>query len=332
MTGVLECLPVDLGLERRLSDRLVRIEAIFDHHLQSELPPVHELLSHVESYRGKMLRPMLVLVAGAAASRRDPDDLGGRHDILAAVLEMIHVATLAHDDVLDEADLRRRGPTINHLHGNESAVILGDYLLSGAFHLCSSLSDPLINLDLGRITTETCEGELVQLHHRGDWSLGRDEYLAIIERKTASLIGGCCGLSARLAGGDEDLVERLNRFGQLIGVAYQICDDILDLAGDCDVVGKTMGRDLAAGKVTLPIIEHLAGGDEQERLVLERLVDEGDVEGIRQRLDASGAIRGAEDLAMEKVEQATSLLITMPVCPARDLLKAIAVSVVDRSC
>ncbi|MBL9140440.1 MAG: polyprenyl synthetase family protein, partial [Phycisphaerae bacterium] len=135
--------------------------ALFERQLASDLPPVNTLCMHVERYRGKMLRPAMVFLSGLACG-----EVGERHHVVAAPGDMIHMATLVHDDVMDEAEIRRKGYTVNHLRGNEVAVMLGDYLISKAFHLCSQAGDPSINTRLGEVTNTLCEGELVQLHHR----------------------------------------------------------------------------------------------------------------------------------------------------------------------
>jgi octaprenyl-diphosphate synthase len=183
-----------------------------------------------------MLRPTLVLAGGLAASPSlglsvSSSLLSDAHVTVAAVAEMVHMATLVHDDVLDEADTRRRARTVNRLHGNETAVILGDYLIAAAYHLCSQLDSQDAALLIGRVSMTVCSGELLQLAHRADFSLDEPTYFEIVERKTASLIGAACRLGARCSGADEQTCARLERFGRDIGVAFQIQDDVLDLTG-----------------------------------------------------------------------------------------------------
>ena len=142
------------------------------------------------------------------------------HRVVAAVVEMIHMATLVHDDVLDEAEIRRRGRTINGLHGNEMAVMLGDYLISNAFHLCSTLGKPWISLELGSTTNTLCEGELIQLFNRNNMKLDQETYTTIVENKTASLIGASCRLGSLLSGAGEKEAGRLGRFGTMAGSRF----------------------------------------------------------------------------------------------------------------
>ncbi|MFM8640421.1 MAG: polyprenyl synthetase family protein, partial [Planctomycetota bacterium] len=238
-----------------LASLLDEVGRTFERQLARDLPPVNTLCRHVERYRGKMLRPTMVFLCGSAFG-----PVGERHVSVAATCEMIHMATLVHDDVLDEADVRRKGQTINRLRGNEVAVMLGDYLISNAFHLCSRVGDPALNLRLGEVTNTLCEGELLQLSHRDDLSLDEPTYFEIVRRKTAVLIGVCCELGGRLSGAPEPAVAALGRFGERLGTAFQVQDDLLDLEGREDVVGKSLGRDLEKGKLTLPVIVHLAGG------------------------------------------------------------------------
>src|SRR5262245_60035788 len=183
--------PTAALIARALAD----VEVEFERQLASDLPAVNALCRHVERYRGKMLRPTLVLATGLASAPSDEssvlangdDAIRPAHRTVAAVVEMIHMATLVHDDVLDEADVRRQGATVNHLRGNETAVMLGDYLISNAFHLCSTIGDPTINILLGQTTNTLCEGELIQLHHRDNVSLDEPTYFEIVRRKTAVL-------------------------------------------------------------------------------------------------------------------------------------------------
>lgn len=335
-----------------IAEQLDQVMVIFERQLASDMSAVNSLCMHVEQYRGKMLRPTLVLLAGLAAKDRglgmrgqgleglaDPQSrtpnpsalLTEKHRVVAAVTEMIHMATLVHDDVLDEADVRRRGATVNHLWGNETAVILGDYLISNAFHLCSTVGDPAINLALGNVTNTLCEGELVQLHHRDDYSIDERLYLEIVERKTASLIGECCRLGAMLSGADERVCRAMQNFGRLLGVAFQIQDDLLDLIGDQAIVGKSLGKDLDKGKLTLPVIYHIEAAPPEQRGEALRLIMQRDGAALRLRLIESGAVRRTTDKARELVEHAKRELNTLPDSPARRLLSDMADSVITRA-
>jgi octaprenyl-diphosphate synthase len=316
-----------------LARQLEEVSVIFEQQLASDMSAVNSLCMHVERFRGKMLRPTLVLLSALAACGEPCDGmrLTDKHRILAAVVEMIHMATLVHDDVLDEAEIRRGGSTVNHLSGNETAVILGDYLISNAFHLCSTMGDPAINLALGHVTNTLCEGELVQLHHRNDHSIDEAMYFEIVRRKTASLIGECCRLGAWLSQADEKLCKIMQSFGTLLGIAFQIQDDMLDLIGEQHVVGKSLGKDLDKGKLTLPMIYYMASAGQHERGQVLRLIAQRDIEQIRVRLIDSGAVQRTIARGQSLVNEAKLLLPEMPASTARDLLASMADSVVKRS-
>src|SRR5205809_270719 len=196
------------GLTDCIAPQLAAVEQRFMAELKSQIPSVNTLVKHVSRFRGKMLRPTLLLLSGKACG-----ELNEAHVTLATVVEMVHMATLVHDDVLDEAELRRKGATINHLRGNEAAVLLGDYLISHSFHLCSSLDSQLASRLIGRTTNRVCEGELLQIDNRNNLDLGEDTYLEIISRKTASLCATCCLLGATYAGATEARVEQLELYG-----------------------------------------------------------------------------------------------------------------------
>jgi octaprenyl-diphosphate synthase len=308
-----------------IAAQLDEVALIMERQLASDLSPVNALCRHVEQYRGKQLRPMLVLLCGAAAGA-----ITGKHRVLAAVAEMIHMATLVHDDVLDEAQIRRGVVSLNHLRGNEPAVMLGDYLISNAFLLCSTLMDPDINLGLGEVTNTLCEGELLQLHHRDDLDIDEATYLEIVRRKTASLIGACCRLGAALSGAGAYVTEALGRYGTAAGIAFQIQDDLLDITGEEAVVGKSLHRDLDSGKVTLPLIRYLAAAKPAERSEVRRLFAEGRAEKLRLRLIESRAVADAQRHAQVLVDQAKSDLAVLPASEARDLLGTLADAIITR--
>src|SRR5947208_7065710 len=177
------------------------VDRLFHQELASDLKCVNVLVRHVGRFRGKMLRPCLLLMSGKAAAR--VGQLADAHAVLATVVEMVHMATLVHDDVLDEAELRRKGATINNLRGNEAAVLLGDYLISHSYHLCSGLENQYASRVIGKTTNRVCEGELLQIDNRNNIDLDEQTYLKIITRKTAVLTATCCLLGALFAGAEE---------------------------------------------------------------------------------------------------------------------------------
>ncbi|MBL8744945.1 MAG: polyprenyl synthetase family protein [Phycisphaerae bacterium] len=335
MPGILSLAASHAPTSAVLASGLARVESRFREQLDTTIAPVAELCEYVERYRGKMLRPTLVILSGMAASPSSAEPNENQVTV-AAVIEMIHMATLVHDDVLDEASVRRGGDTVNKRKGNEAAIILGDYLLSKSFHLCSSLDEQSTALRVGEVTSIVCEGEMLQLAQRGDYSLDEPAYFEIIRRKTAALIALACELGAAHAGAPRSLVQRLSDFGDKIGTAFQIQDDLLDLVGDEPTVGKSLGKDLAKGKLTLPIIHHLACLDPARRAsTIDRLRRGADAETDRAALaadlESTGSIRYARHAAESLVSQAKSLLAPLDGSPARSALLAIADAVITRA-
>ncbi len=328
----------DDTLRGRLDKDLAEVRKLFAAELKSDLGCVNELVEHAQRYHGKMLRPMLVLLTTMAIEpgreRTQP-----AHLTAAAVVEMVHMATLIHDDVLDEAQMRRKGQTINHLQGNEAAVMLGDYLISHAYHLCTSLGKSKISRMIAHATNTVCEGELLQLSRRHDLSLDEKTYFKIITRKTASLCGACCQVAAELSDCAPDTAEALYNYGETLGIAFQIIDDVLDLTGDPQTVGKSLGRDLAKGKLTLPLIHALATGcDELPPLLRQQadptLSETQALEGsqrVRELLDAYNSLAYAREKAIQLIEKAKSGIIDhLQDTPARMSLLELADSVVSR--
>lgn len=311
-----------------IAEPLERVRRVFDDELASEWPFVRELCEHIGQYRGKMLRPALVLLAGEVCG-----GVGRDHVVLGAVTELVHMATLVHDDVLDEAELRRRMPTINQLHDNEAAVLLGDFLISHAFHLCSSLDSQYASRLVGSTTNTVCEGELMQVVHRGNTALTQEEYFAIISRKTASLMSTCCVLGARYAGADPARIARLENYGLDIGIAFQIADDVLDITGSERLAGKTLGRDLDKAKLTLPLIHFLAHAPRRQRDQAAAALRNGNpdrAEILRDLVGPSESIAYALDVAGRYVRSALNNLARLPDSPARASLQTIAEFIIRR--
>jgi octaprenyl-diphosphate synthase len=316
------------SLTECIAPHLAAVDETFNAELRSEIKCVNTLVKHVSRFRGKMLRPCLVLLWGKAAG-----ELTEAHVTIATVVEMVHMSTLVHDDVLDEAELRRKGATINHLRGNEAAVLLGDYLISHSYHLCSSLDSQFASRTIGRTTNEVCEGELLQIDNRNNLELDEETYLKIIDRKTASLTAACCLLGAKLAGASEAAVRHADTFGRCIGTAFQIQDDILDIVGDVADVGKTLGIDIEKVKLTLPVIHFLRTAPREHRLLLRSLLQSAEpdkVEKIRNLILPSASIAYARDRAREYVDQARAALANLPPTEARRVLDTMAEFVITR--
>ena len=243
----------DLSLFDSIRPQLERIETRLQQELRSDDPRVDNVVRHGYRLGGKRLRPALVLLSGHAVG-----EASQAHELLGVVVEMIHTATLVHDDVLDEADLRRHVDTVNARWGNETSVLLGDFLFSHAFYLASTVDHASGAAEacrlIGRSTNRVCHGELRQTLSEGELSLSEADYLDIIDGKTAELCACCCRLGAVYAGASPTVADALESFGRNLGMAFQIADDLLDLLGDESDTGKTTGADLAKQKMTLPLI------------------------------------------------------------------------------
>jgi octaprenyl-diphosphate synthase len=240
-----------------------RVEDLLRRELSNDNPFVDQLVKHGFRLGGKRLRPALVLLSAQVCGGIQPD-----HGILAAMVEMIHTATLVHDDVLDEATIRRHLDTVNARWNNEASILLGDYLFAQAICMASSVDDPFASRSIGNSARCMCEGELRQLHGRGDYDLTEDDYHKIIAGKTAALTSCCCEVGAHYAGASPEACASLARYGHDLGVAFQIADDVLDLAGDEATVGKSLGTDLLKQKATLPLIRLLQVVEAKDRAEL----------------------------------------------------------------
>ena len=319
------------ALTAGIAPQLAAVEELFSRELASDLKCVDTLVRHVSRFRGKMLRPSLVLLSAKACN--PAGELTDTHVTLATVVEMVHMATLVHDDVLDEAELRRKGATINHLRGNEAAVMLGDYLISHSYHLCSSLQSQMASRLIAHTTNQVCEGELLQIDNRNNFDLDEETYLKIITRKTAVLCAACCTLGATFAGASERRVANLESYGRSLGIAFQIQDDILDVIGDADVVGKTLGIDIEKGKMTLPVIHFLRTAPAEHRALLKSLLKSPDADKadrIRNLILPSRSIAYAQAMARELVDDARRAINDLPDSDAKRLLDTMAEYVVSR--
>ena len=210
--------------------------------------------------RGKRLRPSIQLLSGAGRLRNSSTHLD-----LAVIVELIHIATLVHDDIMDEAERRRAQPTVNARWGNSLSVLLGDCLFAQALNLSTDFDDAAVSRAIARAAREVCSGEIIQTQRRFDLHLRIEDYLRIVEMKTGSLFAVAAELGAVLNGADARTTQALKDFGRRIGAAYHIYDDCLDIAGNETEIGKTLGTDLRHGKLTMPVLMLLASAPAAER-------------------------------------------------------------------
>jgi octaprenyl-diphosphate synthase len=250
-----------------IETRIAQQAAAFD-------PAIEGYVVYAVGGRGKRLRPLLTLLAGGATG-----EINSGHVDLAVIVELIHIATLVHDDVMDEAERRRAQPTANARWGNSLSVLLGDCLFAHALTLSTNFENADISRAIARTAATVCSGEMIQTQRKFDLNLGVQDYLRIVQMKTGSLFSAAAELAAVISEANPDVIERFKNFGFQIGTAYQIYDDCVDLAGNEGLTGKTLGTDLRKGKFTLPVLIFLRSASEFERerccqLVLEERVEE----------------------------------------------------------
>jgi octaprenyl-diphosphate synthase len=297
---------------------LARVERIMRDALASESDFIAELVKRVQLYGGKRMRPAMLLLAAKACGVVAPD-----HERLAACIELIHVATLVHDDVLDDADKRRHVATVNAEWGADASLLLGDFLFTHAFQLAASTNTLDACRMLGRSTNTLCAGELHQVSRRGRFDLSEAEYLEVLSGKTAELFACACALGARYAGAPAAWEAALAAYGRNVGVAFQIADDVIDLLGEEAVVGKPVGSDFRKQKMTLPLIRLRETGD---RRTVERLrerfenPERNSWEAIGTMLRESDALQYTHRRGQEFLEAAAAALSELPDTPARESL------------
>jgi len=321
--------PITLAsLQAPLRARLETVQRELRRIIESDFGLIAEVNGHLLQMQGKMFRPTLLLLSEEASSTRDP-----HAPTLAAVIELIHLATLVHDDPVDHPVLRRGMPTINALFSHQISVIMGDYLYSRAVVELTRLGDLEPLRVLSRVTNEMTVGEMRQLMALEPLAFSEAEYDLLIRSKTASLVSGACEVGALRAEPAER--EALRRFGEYLGMAFQVIDDLLDYVGDKSVTGKPSGSDLREHKVTLPLIFALERMDPSARKQVERLMattepsdDQiADVVGLVAEI---GGLEYARERAQRLAEQAESELDALPAGPARDALRASITYVLDR--
>ena len=281
-------------------------------------PAIEGYVTYALGSGGKRLRPLVALLAGGATG-----SLGAGHLDLAVIVELIHLATLVHDDIMDDAERRRSQPTVNARWGNSLSVLLGDVLFAHALNLSTEFEDTNISRIIARTATEVCSGEMIQTQRRFDLQLSRADYFRIIEMKTGSLFACAAELGASLSGAVKPIVRQLRNYGAKIGTAYQIYDDCLDITGNESETGKTLGTDLRKGKLTLPVLTLLESASEFDRERCCALVLEGklkEVAALLQHAPADGALGIAIDTATELIREAQNELASLDSNPCLDSL------------
>ena len=312
-----------------MAGEMAQVDAVIHRRLASEVVLINQISHYIVSAGGKRLRPMLVLLFSRALGFEQP----ARFE-LAATVEFIHTATLLHDDVVDESSLRRGRQTANALFGNAASVLVGDFLYSRAFQMMVSVDSMRVLEVLADATNVIAEGEVLQLLNMHDPDISVEDYLRVIRYKTAKLFEASARIGAVLAGSDSPLEEACAAYGQALGTAFQIVDDLLDYEGATAALGKNVGDDLREGKPTLPLLAAMSRGTPEERELIRHAIQNGEVE----RLDEIVAIvrrTGALDITREaaraEAERAREHISALPSSQFKDALLRLTVLAVDRT-
>lgn len=313
-----------------LSGKLGEVDALIRARMASEhAPRIPEVTAHLVEAGGKRLRPMLTLASAEICGYE-----GGYDVHLAATVEFIHTATLLHDDVVDESDKRRGRPTANLLWDNTSSVLVGDYLFARSFQLMVETGNLRVLDILSNAAATIAEGEVLQLTAARSLATTEATYLQVVRGKTAALFAAACEAGAVLAGRDEAVVTAMRTYGDALGIAFQMADDLLDVDGT-EATGKNVGDDFREGKLTLPVIKAVARAEGEERDFWTRTVEkgryeEGDLERALELMARHGAIEATRGEALAWSARAKEALRAVPEHPLRETLAGLADYVVAR--
>ena len=312
------------------SDMVVVNELIRARMASEHAPRIPEVTAHLVEAGGKRLRPMLTLAAARMCGYDGP-----YHINLAATVEFIHTATLLHDDVVDESGQRRGRPTANLLWDNKSSVLVGDYLFSRSFQLMVETGSLRVLDILANASATIAEGEVLQLTASQDLTTTEEIYLQVVRGKTAALFAAATEVGGVIAGAPEDHVKALYTYGDALGIAFQIVDDLLDLQGDAGAIGKNVGDDFRERKLTMPLIKAIAKADAEEHAFWKRTIEkgrqeDGDLEHAIALLKKHEALAQTSVAAKAEAERAKAALAPLPDHPVKDMLTDLADYVVER--
>lgn len=314
-----------------IANELQQVEVEFEQQARSNVQVIAYLGEYLRASGGKRVRPALTILSNYAVGGE-----GARYNSIrmATVMEFLHTATLVHDDIIDHAETRRNRPTVNALYGNETAVLMGDWLYMSAFE--TSLAErslPILDI-LTRVTRKMTEGELLQLTLLGRADITEEQYLDVLKRKTAFLFSASCEIGGIMGGATEEQQAALRDYGLNLGTAFQLIDDILDFTSNEDVLGKAAGADLLGGKVTLPLIYLMLADPGQVESVKNVLRNGEYAEGQRKQLletiMSSGSLERARVMADDFAQSAQKSLDILPNTPYCDALRALPMYVLDR--
>ncbi len=297
--------------------------------LQSDIALINQLAAYIIHSGGKRLRPLTVLLSAGACQHK-----GDAHVSLAAIVEFIHTATLLHDDVVDDSDMRRGKATANEVWGNQASVLVGDFLYSRSFEMMVELGSMRVMEVMAKTTNQIAEGEVLQLINCHSPETTEQQYLETIRRKTAKLFESAAQLGAVVSNQSSAVEQAMADYGLYLGTAFQLIDDMLDYSADAEELGKNIGDDLAEGKPTLPIINALRRGTPDQRVVLRKAIESGgldDIEEVLAAIESTGSLAYTARLARQQAELAQKALVIIPESPCKQALMDLAVFAVERN-
>jgi octaprenyl-diphosphate synthase len=308
---------------------MAEVDQVIHQRLASKVALVNQISHYIVSAGGKRVRPMLLLLVARALGHESTQ----RHE-LAAVVEFIHTATLLHDDVVDESDLRRGRKTANALFGNAASVLVGDFLYSRAFQMMVSTNRLRVMEVLAEATNVIAEGEVLQLINMHDPDISVDDYLRVIEYKTAKLFEASARLGAVIADASAEVEEACASYGRALGTAFQLIDDLLDYEGSTEALGKNIGDDLREGKPTLPLLVAMQRGTPEQTALIREAIVNGEVERMPQIVEivrATGALDATREAAQAQVDVAQRCLAALPASVYREALLELSFDSISRS-
>jgi len=311
---------------------MAAVNTLIRDSLDSEVVLIRQIAEYIIGSGGKRLRPMLVILAARACGYRPEATTGNHHVTLAAVIEFIHTATLLHDDVVDESDLRRGQESAHAVWGNAASVLVGDFLYSRAFQMMAGVNSMCVMEVLSNATNLIAEGEVEQLLNMFEPELSESRYFSVIEKKTAKLFEAACQLGAVLAG-RPDLEHPMAVFGRELGTAFQVTDDVLDYTASALTLGKNTGDDLAEGKATLPLILCRSLVAAEKRELVDESIRQGDSSRLAQIIDLireSGALEASIQMGAEHAQEALRALAPVPESAWKSAMSTLAQYSVSR--
>ena len=312
-----------------------KVNKLIHGQLHSDVALINKLGIYIVNAGGKRMRPMLTVLTAQALNHNNPKDLDDKHCTIAAIIEFIHTATLLHDDVVDESNMRRGRETANALFGNSASVLVGDFLYTRSFQMMAKLGDMRIMNILSDATNIVAEGEVLQLMNCNDPDTTEESYMQVIYCKTAKLFEAATRLAAVITEQDTKIEQAMADYGKYLGTAFQLVDDIMDYTADAQEMGKNVGDDLSEGKPTLPLLYTMAHGSELQRQLVRDAIEHGNgMEHLDEILDAmqqTGALKYTQKKAEIEADKAISALAILPESDYKKALTDLAHIAANRS-